>query len=79
MTTSEVVSDSFSDSLYLTQEGDILVEMLPDNLYALLMALIQQNRASSEWTDMGGFTLDWDAFNEVLSGSGYLPATLAPH
>jgi len=79
MTTSEVVSDFFSGSSYLTQEGDILVETLPDDLHALLMALIRQNRASSEWTDIGGFTLDWDAFNEVLSGSGYLPATRVPH
>ena len=76
---SENFSRNFGDSSYLTQEGDILVETLPEDLHALLTALIRRDCACSQWIDTDGLTLDWDAFNAVLSGSGYLPFTHAPH
>ena len=62
-----------TDSHYLNEQGEIVVDLLPDDLRDLLRAQIRANSGILvTWREGEGETLEFDAFAVYLSWSRYV-------
>lgn len=65
--------DAFQDSCYLNEQGEIVVDLLPDDLRALLLAQIRKNDGILvTWREGEGNALEFDAYAVYLSWSRYV-------
>jgi hypothetical protein len=62
-----------TDSHYLNEFGEVVVDLLPDDLRALMLAQIDRNNGLLvTWREGEGNTLEFDSFAVYLSWSRYV-------